>query len=123
MIWTIINRKKLPDVLSKSKDLKAEVEEVQGSQTLDEVRALKVHALEILGQAQKAGDLKTALLGIREARGCLELCMKAEGRIDKPPEVNITLNAEWIELRTLIITALDPFPEAKEAMVRAIHGR
>jgi len=79
--------------------------------------------MNILEAAQDSGDLKTALLGIREARSCLELCMKAEGQIDDRPQINITINPQWIELRTVIITALDPFPQAREAMINAIRGR
>jgi hypothetical protein len=111
---------KLHEIISKSPDLKSEVESVQGSNTLAEVRELKARALEILEQAQSAGDLKIALLGIREARGCLELCMKAEGQIDDRPQINITLNAEWIELRTLIMKSLEPYQEAREVVLRAI---
>jgi hypothetical protein len=113
-------QKKLPDVLSKSNDLKIEAEEIRGTQTLAEVRALKTRALGVLEEAQKAGDLKTALLGIREARGCLELCMKAEGQIDKQPQVNILLNPEWIELKAVIIAALRPYPDALGAVRNAI---
>ena len=80
-------------------------------------------ALEILEEAQSAGDLKTALLGIREARGCLELCMKAEGQLKDGPQITIINNPEWIELRTVIVQALDPFPQAKEAVVLAIRDR
>jgi len=113
-------QKKLPDVLSKSNDLKIEAEEIRGTQTLAEVRALKTRALGVLEEAQKAGDLKTALLGIREARGCLELCMKAEGQIDKQPQVNILLNPEWIELKAVIIAALRPYPDALGAVRNAL---
>jgi len=113
----------ISELLSKSTDLKAEVESAQGNQTLAEVRELKVTALEILEDAQSAGDLKTALLGIREARSCLELCMKAEGQIKDGPQITIINNPEWVELRTVIIQSLDPYPEAKEAMVHAIRGR
>lgn len=116
-------QKKLPEIISKSPDLKAEVESAQGNATLTEVRELKVQALEILGQAQKAGDLKTALLGIREARGCLELCLKAEGQLKDGSQITIINNPEWVELRTVIIQALDGFPQAKEAVVNAIRGR
>jgi hypothetical protein len=49
--------------------------------------------------------------------------MKAEGMIDDRPQINITVSAEWVELRTVIITALDPFPQAREAMINAIRGR
>ena len=111
----------IPELLSKSADLKAEVESTQGNQTLAEVRELKVTALEILAVAQGAGDLKTALMGIREARSCLELCMKAEGQIKDGPQITIVSNPEWIELRTLVINALEPYPEAREAVVYAIR--
>ena len=111
----------IPELLSKSSDLKAEVESAQGNQTLAEVRELKVTALDILEKAQSAGDLKTALLGIREARSCLELCMKAEGQIKDGPQITIVSNPEWIELRTLVINALEPYPEAREAVVYAIR--
>lgn len=111
----------IPELLSKSADLKAEVESTQGNQTLAEVRELKVTALEILAVAQGAGDLKTALMGIREARSCLELCMKAEGQIKDGPQITIISRPEWIELRTLVINALEPYPEAREAVVYAIR--
>lgn len=111
----------IPELLSKSSNLKAEVESTQGNQTLAEVRELKVRALEILEDAQGAGDLKTALMGIREARGCLELCLKAEGQIKDSTQITIINNPEWVELRTLIIMALEPYPEAKEAVVHAIR--
>ena len=111
----------IPELLSKSSNLKAEVESTQGNQTLAEVRELKVRALEILEDAQGAGDLKTALMGIREARGCLELCLKAEGQIKDSTQITIINNPEWVELRTLIIGALEPYPEAKEAVIHAIR--
>jgi len=116
-------QKKLPELISKSNDLKAEVESVQGTDTLAEVRELKTRALNILEKAEKSGDLKTALLGIREARGCLETCLKAEGAIKDGPQITIINNPEWVELRTLIITALDEYPQAKAAVVNAIRGR
>ena len=72
---------KLESVLSKSPKIKAEIDGDLGDDTLAEVRSLKTKALDILTQAEDAGDLKTALSGVREARGCLELMFKAEGRI------------------------------------------
>ena len=110
----------IPELLSKSSDLKAEVESIQGNQTLAEVRELKVKALDILAEAQEAGDLKTALMGIREARSCLELCLKAEGQIKDGAQITIINNPEWVELRTVIISALEPYPEAREAVLDAL---
>jgi hypothetical protein len=113
--------KKLPEILSKSETLRTEVESTHGNSTLAEVRELKTKALDILNEAQSAGDLKTALLGIREARSCLELCMKAEGQIKDGPQITIINNPEWVELRAVILTALDDFPTAKQRVIDAIR--
>lgn len=115
------SKNKLPVLVSKSPEFKAEVEEFRGNNTLEEVRSLKAKALEILAQAQQAGDLKTALMGIREARSCLELWMRAEGQLNDAPQITIINNPEWIELRTVIIQALDPFPDAKQAVCEVLR--
>jgi len=112
--------KHLPGTLAKAENIK---EVVKADALLEDVKSLRKKALGILESAEKAGDLKTALLGIREARSCMELLAKVEGQLKDTPQINFVLSAEWIELRTLIITALDPYPEAKEAMVFAIRGR
>ena len=113
---------KLPEIISKSPDLKAEAEGIRGNDTLAEVRDLKVRAMTILEAAQDSGDLKAALLAIREARSCLELCMKAEGLVDDRPQINILLNPQWVTLRTTIIKALENHPAAREAVLDAICG-
>jgi len=44
-----------------------------------------------------------------------------EGRLAAQPQVTIINHPEWVELRTVIIQALDDFPEAKEAVIDAIR--
>ena len=57
-----------------------EVEEVaQTDELLEQVRHLQAHALDILERAEKTGDLRTALGGISQARGNLELLGKLAG--------------------------------------------
>jgi hypothetical protein len=48
---------------------------------------------------------------------------KALDRIREAPPAQITIinNPEWVELRTLIITALEPYPDARQAVVNVIH--
>jgi hypothetical protein len=117
---------KLHTVLSKSPELKAEIDGDLGNDTLAEIRSLKAKAVDILTQAEGAGDLKTALLGIREARGCLDSILKAEGWIQEQTinvntQINLIQTPEWMELRTQIVNALKPFPEALEAVRNAIQ--
>ena len=61
---------------------------------LRQVRALQSKTLSILLQAEGAGDLRTALAAIREARGNVELLAKLSGELDERPVVNLDLSPE-----------------------------
>jgi hypothetical protein len=97
-------------------------EVAQADTLLDQVRDLQRRALEILDKAEEAGELRTALGAIREARGNLELLAKLLGELDERPVVNLNLSPEWLELRAVIVAALEPHSEAREAVLRAIGG-
>jgi hypothetical protein len=87
---------------------------------LAEVERLHQLALSLLANAAKAGDLRTALAGIREARGCLELEAKIRGELDERPVMNFVLAPEWVRTRSSLLLALTPFPEAKIAVAAAL---
>jgi hypothetical protein len=98
----------------------AQVAEADG--LLDQVGDLQRRALTILDRAEEAGELKTALSAIREARGNLELLAKLLGELDERPVVNLNVSPEWLELRAVIVTALEPHREALDAVVGALEG-
>lgn len=83
---------------------------------LGQVRGLRSKAIAILIQAERAGDLKTALMGVREARACVELLAEMEGELNRAPRVNVILSPEWARLRAIIISALAPCPDARLAV-------
>jgi len=87
---------------------------------LEQLQALRNKAMALLLAAERAGDLRTALAGVREARGCIEVLLEVEGEISRRPEVNITISAEWVEIRSVILTALQAHPEARQDVVRAL---
>jgi hypothetical protein len=89
---------------------------------LQQVRDLQGRALAILGKAEAAGDLRTALGTIREARGNLELLAKLLGELDERPVVNLDVSPEWLELRAVIVGALEPHPAAHRAVQRALES-
>ena len=89
---------------------------------LDQVKGLQGRAYAILDRAEEAGELKTALSAIREARGHLELLAKLLGELDERPVVNLNVSPEWLELRAVIVTALAPHPEAMSAVAGALEG-
>jgi hypothetical protein len=100
-----------------------EVEEMaQADDLLDQVRNLQTHVLDILERAEKAGDLRTALAAISQARGNLELLGKLAGELDERPVVNLNVSPEWLELRAVIVGALEPHPTAHGAVLRALES-
>lgn len=119
---------KLPEILSKSNDLKALADEIEqadvhkGDTYLQLVIGLQKKALDALELQDASEDPKSWAMVSREARGYLELLGKALDRIRDTPQtqVNILVNPEWIALRTTIIAALEPYPAAREAVVRAL---
>jgi len=90
---------------------------------LDQLKEVRSKAATLLELAEEAEDLRAAGTFLRELREQIRLWAELEKKMDEnPPQVSITLNPEWIELRTTILYALDPYPEAKLAIVRAIRG-
>jgi len=118
----------IPELLSKSNNLKALADEIEqadihkGDNYLQLVIGLQKKALDALEQQNAQEDPKSWAVVSRESRGYLELLGKALDRIrDAPPmQVNILVNPEWIALRTTIISALQPYPEARKAVIDAI---
>lgn len=132
LTWDDLNyyaSKKLPDLLAKSKDLKALADEIEqadihrGDSYLQLIIGLQKKALDALEQQNAQEDPKSWAMVSREARGYLELLGKALDRIRDTPQtqVNILVNPEWISLRSTIIAALEPYPEARMAVVNAIR--
>jgi hypothetical protein len=100
-----------------------EVEEVaQADDLLEQVRSLQAHALDILERAEKTGDLRTALAAISQARGNLELLGKLAGELDERPVVNLNVSSEWLELRAVIVGALEPHPVARESILQTLES-
>ena len=88
-----------------------------------EIEGWHAEAKDLQRTAKAGGDIKTALLGLEKALKCLELMLKIHGQISDAPQTTIINNPEWVELRTVIIQALDDFPEAKGAVIDAIRNR
>ena len=117
---TALHRHKehIPANLTKAKDAQ---EVTKADSLLDQVIELRDKALSILAKAERAGDLRTALQGVREAKGCLELLARLQGELQEQTTVNILVNPQWLSLRTVILEALDRYPEARQAVARALQ--
>ena len=109
----------LPSIMVKSEEAK---EVAHADDLVWQIKQLRNKAIGILGKAETAGDLKTALMGVREARACIELLAEMEGEINRRPVFNLYMSAEWIEVRAVLLHALGDFPEARAAAALALRG-
>ena len=107
----------MPAALVKAQDA---TEAAQADALLAQVVDLRDKALGVLGKAEKADDLRTAVSAIREARGCVELLGKLAGQLKDAPTVNILLSHEWRGVQAVILEALEPHMEARLAVASAL---
>jgi hypothetical protein len=112
-------REHLPALLALARD----AEEASRADTLlDRIEALQSRTFAILEATEETDDHRTALAAIREARSNLELIGEVTKELDRTPTLNLHLNPEWIELRAVIVGALDRHPGARSEILRAIES-
>jgi hypothetical protein len=77
----------------------------------------------LIGRAVQRGDLRTATAAVqaavsanREVRACLELLAKLLGELDERPVLNLLVAPEWHQVRSALLEALLPYPEARTAV-------
>ena len=111
----------LPDALLAAKDIAVVA---NGDTLLSQLQEARARTLSLLDKAEDAQDTKVygpPVGYLREIREQLKLLAELEGRIAAQPQVNIMVSAEWVEVRTQILVALDPYPEARQAVANALH--
>lgn len=88
----------------------------------EEMVSLQDRTLEILARAEKdSKTLSVAVGAIREARCNLELLGKLTGKLRPDTQVNVLVTSpDWLAMRERIASALEPYPEARADVLRAI---
>jgi len=107
----------LPATLTKAREAE---EVVRAGELLSQVRELQGRTLSILTVSEETGDLRTALVAIREARGNLELLAKLLGELNDSPTVNVLVSPLWVEIRTVLLETLGPYSEARSAVAERL---
>ncbi len=91
---------------------------------LGRIETLYRKAVRILERGETEGGHRgqmRALAAIREARETVELLAKMAGELTGDGmTVNILVNPQWVTLQTAILNALEPYPQAKDAVSRAL---
>ena len=98
-------------------------EVIRAGQLVQEVRTLRETTLGILEESRHAGDHAAALGAVRSLLQQAELCGRLAGELVERHEVTaraLVLDAEWVRLRGLVVSALAPFPDALLAVAAAL---
>ncbi len=94
---------------------------------LDEMDAHLKRVLDVVNRViPERGRVRAfdAAVVLKEVRETLVVIGKLTGalRSDTKVQVNIVQSPEWIALQERLITALRPFPEARDAVLSALDG-
>ncbi len=108
-----------PELLAMARDAATAA---RADSLLDRVEHLHSRTLAVLDEAEETDDWRARLAAIREARNNLELIGEVTKELNRSPTLELHVNPQWIELRALIVHALEPHPAAKEDVMRAIRS-
>lgn len=109
----------LPEAMVKSQEA---ADEAQALDVVKQLKAINLATLEILRDARKINDAETALKAIARVEKQIELQARLLHLLNEGTTVNVLVNPEWVELRTLIFNVLLPFPEARIALAEALNA-
>ncbi len=89
---------------------------------MGQLKAINGAALSVLKSARDANAGDLALKAIDRIQRQIELQAKLIGELQQEGTTNIIVNnPEWIEIRTAILVALQPFPEARHAVAGSLQ--
>lgn len=112
----------LPTVLVQAVEA---AQEAVAFDVLVELQALYTYARTIRDGAMVGeGDKQKPYLALaanRDMRDTAALIAKIGGQLDERPQLNLTVSAEWIEIRLLLMDVLAPYPDARAAAAKALQ--
>jgi len=107
-------------VLTRLQGGKTEIEVMPSDNLLENITRLQARAMVILTKAETANDWRISLSAIREAKNLVELLARLMGELDDRPQINVLISPEWAEVRAVMLQALAPYPEARQALAAAL---
>lgn len=108
----------LPAKLLKAQKLREQAEAGDLFASLQEIQMETREVLEIMRGKNHVMVLKA----IARMEKQLELQAKLLGHLKDETTINVHLSPEWVQLRTAILRALEPYPEARFALAHVLSG-
>ena len=86
---------------------------------LGELKTLTQQVKGLAAAAYKNGDIRAAVAAVTSAAKMVETRAKLTGQI-APTTVNVLVSAEFKTVQVALLGALEPFPDAKRAVIDAL---
>ena len=109
----------LPAAMLKGEEAR---QEAHALDVVKQLRAINGATLAILRESREARDNHTALKAIDRVQKQIELQAKLLGELNEGTTVNVLVSPEWLQVRTVILQALDPYPQARLALAEAMEA-
>ncbi len=92
----------------------------------DHVRRLLGDSYDLMERAKETGDIRLAVTAMGNLRETLKLLGDATGELNRNQPatvINLNTDPQIAELKSIILGALDPYPEAAQAVAAALARR
>jgi hypothetical protein len=86
-----------------------------------QLQAINAACLEILQKSRASGKDAVSLGAVDRIHRQIELQARLLGELEDGTTVNVLVAPEWHQVRLLIVNALNPYPEARAAVSRALE--
>ena len=87
---------------------------------VSDLKAINLACKEVLEKAREQGHDETLLRAVDRIHKQIELQARLLGELEDSKTINIITSPVWIEIRSTIIHALGPYPEARIAVAQAL---
>lgn len=108
----------LPEHLAKAQ---AAEQVTKADDLISDLQYLRQVAVDFLEQAKAEQDMRAAAPLISSAVKVIETLAEVRGELNRQAVINVTMSPVWVETRTVILTALQPYPEARRAVTLALE--
>jgi hypothetical protein len=109
----------IPEKISKAKDI---ADTIGGESLKCRLKQHRDKIEDCFNRALVADNLRDCHNFITDGLAEMKFEAELEGKIASQPQITIINNPEWISLRSKVVIALEPYPEAKAAVVNALDG-
>jgi hypothetical protein len=119
--YQAVNRHKqhIPELLAKA----SQAEQIaEADSLLDRLEDLQRRTEAVLSSVEGTENYGATLGAIREMRRNLEIIGEVTKELNRQPTLNLVANPEWLEIRAVIVGALEPHPGAQDAVLTALEG-